>query len=395
MGRRARPPVQAKDIHGLKYFKQLRPLLAPLRDLGAESDRAGNRRFFFDDYASLVLLFFFNPTLKSLRALQQASELKKVQKKLGSPRVSLGSLSAAARDFDADALQAIVGELAHKALPLHTGGRADKDAEFLRGLTAVDGSLLPALPKMAWALWLDDDHRAAKLHLQFDVFKAVPCHATITDGNGNEKKQLRAALQPDRLYVVDRGYAEYQLFQDIIDAKSSFIGRIRDNAVFEFVEERPLSKDAKDAGVVRDRVVWLGCETSGQAIKQPLRLVEVDTGKKDSNGRPEILLVASDRLDLDAAWIALGYKYRWTVELFFRWFKCILGCQHLLSTCHNGVAIQVYLALIASLLIVLWTGNKPTKRTFEMLCLYFQGWASERELLDHLKRVNAKKAEKK
>ena len=395
MANHARPAVQAKDIHGLKYFKQLRPLLAPLRDLGTESDRAGNRRLFFDDYAALLLLFFFNPTLKSLRALQQASELDKVQTKLGTPRVSLGSLSAAARDFDAEALQAIVGELAHKALPLHTGGRADKDAEFLRGLTSVDGSLLPALPKMAWALWLDDTHRAAKLHLHFDVFKAVPCHATITDGNGNEKKELRAALQPERLYAIDRGYAEYQLFQDIIDAKSSFIGRIRDNAVFELIEERPLSQDAKDAGVVRDRVVWLGCETSGQVFKQPLRVVEIANGKTDSKGRPEILLIASDRLDLDAAWIALGYKYRWTVELFFRWFKCILGCQHLLSTCQNGVAIQVYLALIASLLIVLWTGSKPTKRTFEMLCLYFQGWASEEELLAHLQREQAKKSAKK
>lgn len=394
MARRARPAVQAKNIHGLKYFKLLRPLLAPLHDLGTERDRAGNRRFFFDDYASLILLFFFNPSLNSLRALQQASDLDNVQKKLGSPRVSLGSFSEAAGVFDADALQAIVGELAHQALPLHTGQRADKDAVFLRGLTAVDGSLLPALPKMAWALWLDDTHRAAKLHLHFDVFKAVPCHATITDGNGNEKKELRAALQPNRLYVIDRGYAEYQLFQDIIDAKSNFIGRIRDNAVFELVEERVLSDDAKKAGVVRDRVVWLGCETSGEVFKQPLRVVEIATGKTDSQGRPEILLLSSDRVDLDAAWIALGYKYRWTVELFFRWFKCILGCQHLLSTCHNGVAIQVYLALIASLLIVQWTGAKPNKRTFEMLCLYFQGWANERELLAHLQREAAKRTKK-
>jgi len=394
MARRARPAVQAKNIRGLKYFKLLRPLLAPLHDLGTERDRAGNRGFFFDDYASLILLFFFNPSLNSLRALQQASDLDNVRKKLGSPGVSLGSFSEAAGVFDAEALQAIVGELAHRALPLHTGQRADKDAEFLRGLTAVDGSLLPALPKMAWALWLDNTHRAAKLHLHFDVFKAIPCHATITDGNGNEKKELRAALQPDRLYVIDRGYAEYQLFQDIIDAASNFIGRIRDNAVFELVEERVLSDDAKKAGVVRDRVVWLGCETRGDVFKQPLRVVEVATGKTDSQGRPQILLLASDRVDLDAAWIALGYKYRWTIELFFRWFKCILGCQHLLSTCHNGVAIQVYLALIASLLIVQWTGAKPRKRTFEMLCLYFQGWANERELLAHLQREAAKRTEK-
>ena len=387
MPRQPKARVAAKNVRGLKYFKQLQPLLARLHDVGAERDRAGNRLLFFDQYASLILLFFFNPTLTSLRALQQASCLDKVQKKLGCARTSLGSLSEAARVFDAEELQAIVGELAQQALPLQAG----KDAELLRGLTAVDGSLLPALPKMAWALWVDEEHRAAKLHLHFDVFKGVPCHATITDGNGNEKKELRAALQAGRLYVIDRGYAEYQLFQDIIDARSSFIGRLRDNAVYEIVAERPLSADARQAGVVRDRVVWLGCESSGAVFKQQVRVVEVATGKTDSHGRPEVLLLATNCLDLDAAWIALGYKYRWTVELFFRWFKCILGCQHLLSTCQNGVAIQVYLALIASLLIVLWTGHKPSKRTFEMLCLYFQGWASEAELIAHLRRLNEPK----
>ena len=387
MAPKAKPRVAASNIQGLKYFKQLQPLLARLHNVGTESDRSGNRRLFFDDYAALILLFFFNPSLSSLRALQRASCLDKVQKKLGCRCTSLGSLSAAARDFDAEPLQAIVGELAQQTLPLTAG----KDAELLRGLTAVDGSLLPALPKMAWALWVDETHRAAKLHLHFDVFKGVPCHATITAGNGNEKKELRAALQAGRLYAIDRGYAEYQLFQDIIDARSSFIGRIRDNAVYEVVEERPLSADARQAGVVRDRVVNLGCETSGAVFQQPLRVVEVETGKTDSHGRPELLLLASNCLDLDAAWIALGYKFRWTVELFFRWFKCILGCQHLLSTCPNGVAIQVYLALIASVLIVQWTGQKPTKRTFEMLCLYFQGWASEQELIAYLRSLQEPK----
>ena len=387
MAGKRKPPVVAKNVRGLKYFKQLQPLLARLHEVGTERDAAANRGFFFDNYAALILLFFFNPSLDSLRALQQASGLDKVQKKLGCPRVSLGSLSAAARDFDAAALESIVGELAQQALPLSTG----KDAEVLRGLTAVDGSLLPALPKMAWALWVDEQHRAAKLHLHFDVFKGVPCHATVTEGNGNEKKELRASLQSGRLYVIDRGYAEYQLFQDIIDAQSSFIGRIRDNAVYQLVEERPLSEDARKAGVVRDRVVHLGGESRGLVFKQVLRVVEVATGKTDSQGRPEVLQLASNCMDLDAAWIALGYKYRWTVELFFRWFKCILGCQHLLSTCQNGVTIQVYLALIASLLIVQWTGRKPNKRTFEMLCLYFQGWASEAELIAHLRKQNEPK----
>ena len=129
-------------------------------------------------------------------------------------------------------------------------------------------------------------------------------------------------------------------------------------------------------------------------FKQPLRVVAVATGNTDSQGRPEILWLASDRLALDAAWIALGYKYRWTVELFFRWFKCILGCHHLLSSCQNGVTIQVYLALIASLLVTLWTGHKPTKATLEMLSCYFTGLANDAELMAHLRSLDEPKKKK-
>lgn len=383
-------PVIGKRVRGLMYFKQLKPLFARLHRLGTEHDRAGNRKLFYDQYVGLILLFFFNPTFRSLRALQRASCLAHVRKKLKCSRTSLGSLSEAARVFDANALQAIVGELAQQALPLHKG----KDADLLRGLTAVDGTLLPALPKMAWALWVDETHRAAKLHLHFDVFKGVPCHASITAGNGNERDELRKALQSMRLYVIDRGYAEYQLFQDIIDARSSFIGRIRDNAVYQIVEERTLSDDARKAGVLWDRVVWLGGEQRGAVLKQKLRVMAVATGKLDSHGKPEILLLASDCLDLDAAWIALGYKYRWTIELFFRWFKCILGCQHLLSTCPNGVAIQVYMALIVSMVMVLWTGHKPTKATLEMLFCYFTGLATDAELMAHLRSLDEPKKKK-
>jgi hypothetical protein len=63
-----------------------------------------------------------------------------------------------------------------------------------------------------------------------------------------------------------------------------------------------------------------------------------------------------------------------------------LGCKRLLTTSENGVALQIYTALIASLLVVLWTGRKPTKRTWEMLQFYFQGWASLEEVERHLEK---------
>jgi hypothetical protein len=375
-----RSPIRDKDLKGLKYFKLLGSLLERLHDNATARDRAGNRRLFFDQYACLLLLSFFNPVVKSLRSIQQASTLDKVQRLFGCSRVSRGSLSEASRVFDPELLHAIIEDIAAQTLPLVHG----QEAEALRGLTAVDGSLLPALPKMAWALWLDPQHRAAKMHVHFDVLKGVPVETTVTAGNDSETEQLRATLQAQRLYVIDRGYAEYQLFQDILDAGSDFIGRIRDNAVWTVVEERPLTAAARAAGIRSDRIVWLGGPQSGSVFKQPLRIVEVATGRTDARGQPEILLLATNRLDLAAELIALGYRFRWTVELFFRWLKCILGCRHLLANSRNGVTIQVYLAIIASLLISLWVGRKPSIRTLEMIQFYFQGWATEEELMAHL-----------
>lgn len=378
-----RKEIRAKDLVGLKYFRVLGPLLDRLHADATARDRAGNRQLHFDQYAGLLLLVFFNPLVDSLRGLQQASALAKVQKLLGCERASLGSLSEASRIFDPALLRDLIGDLAAQALPQIHG----REAEALRGLTAVDGTLLTALPKMAWALWVDDEHRAVKMHLHFDVLKGVPVEATTTAGNASETAQLRATLQPGRLYVIDRGYAEYQLFQDIIDGGSGFIGRVRDNAVYQVIEERPVNAAARAAGVRSDRVVMLGGDKSGAVFKQPVRLLEVDTGKTDSQGRPEVLLLVTDRLHLEAEYVALGYRFRWTVELFFRWFKCILGCRHLLSTSQNGITIQLYLGLIASLLISLWTGKKPTKRTLEMLQFYFCGLASEDELLAHIEKL--------
>jgi hypothetical protein len=385
MPRKREPRITDRDLKGFKYFEILQPLLQRLNGCATQRDRAGNRILHFDQYCTLILLYYFNPILTSLRAIQQASELVKVRKLLGCPRSSLGSLSEAARVFDSELVREIIGELAQKALPITVG----KEAEALRGLTAVDGSLLPALPKMVWALWRDDDHRAAKMHVHFDVFRGIPADVTVTHGSGSERQQLRAMLQPGRLYVVDRGYEEYQLLQDIVDAGSSFIARLQDDVAYKVSEERPLTDEARAAGVVSDVVLKrLGSDHHKNVIKQPVRIVKVQTDKLDPNGQPNVLVLVTNRLELAADLVALGYKHRWAVELFFRWLKCILGCRHLLANNQNGVEIQVYMGMIASLLISLWTGRKPTKRTLEMVQHYFCGLASWEELQAHIERLN-------
>lgn len=129
----------------------------------------------------------------------------------------------------------------------------------------------------------------------------------------------------------------------------------------------------------------LGTEKHNALLKRPLRIVQVQGSQPD-----QVWVLATNALDLSADLIALAYHHRWQIELFFRWLKCVLGCRHLLSESSTGVPLQVYCAIIAVLLIGLWTGAKPNQRTYEMLCHYFSGWATAEELERHLQQLPQK-----
>ena len=394
MAGKRKEKIKEKDLVGFKHFKLLMPVLEKLHDDACARDKAGNRKLHYDQHAALILLYFFNPIITSLRGIRQASELRKVQRILGCPRASLGSLSEANHVFGADLLRGVIGELVDQLSPIHKDTRLD---EIKSILTLVDGSLLPALPKLTEAMWLDDKHKAFKMHAHFELLKSVPVRMDLTDGNGNEREVLAKALEPGRTYVMDRGYAQFALFKQILDAGSSFVCRIRDNSVFNVIEERTLSQGALDAGVVRGAAVEFRGKTAKEAgIDRPLRVVEIECkphrkpSGKTGRGGPEqgdTILIVTDLLDVPPEVIALIYKHRWAIETFFRFFKHVLGCRHLLSHCENGIEIQTYLGIIACLLIALWTGKKPTLRTYEMICFYFAGLADEDELLAHIAKL--------
>jgi len=235
MAGKKRDQIKSKDLKGFKYFKVLSGLLETLHEAGCQRDRAHNRTLHMDQYMTLLLIYMFNPICSSLRALQAASKLRKVQRVLKVPRVSLGSLSEAARVFDSELLVEVIEQLASKLKPVRHDARL---SDFDQIITLVDGSWLRALPKMTWALFQDDRHKSIKAHVQFELLKGVPVSAKVTDANTAETKVLSNSLEPGRLYVLDRGYFDYDLYQQIIDAGSSFVARMRDNAVFEVIEER-------------------------------------------------------------------------------------------------------------------------------------------------------------
>ena len=390
-------PIREEDIQGFKYLDSFFKTLNSLHDVKDHQ----NRELHYDQYLALLLLYFFTPVLTSLRGIQQATTLEKIQKRLGIKKTSLGSLSEASQVFDAKLLKPLLQELSQQTLPREKDPELKQIQQLIR---AVDGTLLPALPKMLWALWQNDQNRAAKLHLEMDIVNHVPTAAVITDGNGNEKKILRAMLAPDTIYLIDAGYAEYKLLGDIIAARSSFVIRLHDNADYVVLEEKSLTESDRAARIQKDLLVTLGCKSRQLDCPHPLRIIEAFHKGEENDHRPSrvsskktfrtkdvdyTLLLATNLLDLPAETITLLYTRRWQIELFFRWFKCVLGCNHLVALSKNGLTIQIYCALIAGMLITLWTGRKPTKRTFEMLSLNFMGWASDEELERHIKQLKS------
>jgi hypothetical protein len=336
--KRRRKKIEERDIQGLKYFDKLAPLLERLHDDGCARDKAGNRELHYDQYCLLILLYLFNPVVTSLRGLQQASELAKVQKKLGCPRASLGSFSEAANVFDPDRLREIVNELGAELQPL---GRDPRLRDVPGAITAVDGTLLSALPRLMQA----------------------SCLKRATG--------------------------------------SGYVCRLRDNSAYTVLETKPLTDADRALNVLSDQIVDLGSSRQQDARPDhPLRLLEIQTTPHTSRGKYRggstgpasdgILRIATNLLDVPAEVIALIFIYRWTIEIFFRFFKHVLGCRHLLSHNQRGIEIQTYCAIIACMLISLWTGRKPTLRTYEMICFYFSGLASKEELLAHIAKLKAR-----
>jgi hypothetical protein len=398
--------IQAKDITGLKYFDELLPLFERLHDDDCARDKAGNRILHYDQYCLMVLVFLFNPICSSLRALQQATGLKNVQKKLGCQRAALGSLSEAGTIFDPERLIGIIQELDGRLAQKTSGKPRDKRLAELPGtLTLVDATLITAMPRIMQASVRKRHGESGtvkwRLHTHFEAERYIPSRIDVTrDGGGDndERAVMGKTIESDRLYVKDRGYAKFKLFNDIVAKKSSYVCRIRDNSTYAIIEEKTLTDADRAMNVLSDQIVLMG--QSNKAADRPnhtMRLVivkikpHVTKGKYaggstgvDSDG---FLRIATNLLDVPAEIIALLYAYRWTIEIFFRQFKHLLGCRHLLSHNQNGIEIQTYCAIIACLVIALWTGRKPTKRTHEMLCFHMMGWATTDEVEAHLAKL--------
>jgi hypothetical protein len=378
MGARAKRQISEEQLSRWRLIEEFERRLEKAAAAGKEPRTFTDprRKLGQKDYLSLLLFGLFNPVVDSMRGLCAASRLRRVREEICSSRVSLGSFSEAQAVVDPVLLQRVFAELAAEEQSRSLQESEKRLEPYRAQLLVIDGTLWRALPRMAWALWRYQHGKesALKLHLKFNLLQEKPVGALVTSARCCERAVLRRQLAAGEFYVGDRYYGEdYALFSELERAGCSYLLRLRQEACFEVMEEWPLSAADQAASVTFDGLVRLG--TGRWRQDELVRLVRVQSE------RGELLLVSNKaREELSAELLALIYRSRWRVELFFKWLKCILGCRHWLAESQRGVALQVYCALIAALLLLRRSGRRPGKRAMEMIRFYLLGYATLDEL---------------
>ena len=342
--------VTEKDVVGLKYFRQLLPLLERLHDVGCARDKAGNRTLIMDQYCALVLLFLFNPIVRSLRSIQQAANSRTCRRS----SAAAGRRSARCPKRPTSSIpsgcKAIIGELGEQLQPLR--GRPAAGGPRAHGHAgrrhAAEGAAADRRSDVA-----EHAHRHGRItpggctRTSRSTARA-DCGSTSTDGRNSgktdEKTVLRQHLRSRPLlrdgplvrpvHAVQRHRSRRQQLRLPRPRQQRLRRRRGAAAVGRGASQRAcsatrscalgLSKKADRAA----RPSGAGGAGPHDAARQARRNRKGNTGAGPSDG---VLRIATNLLDVPAEIIALIYQYRWTIELFFRFFKHVLGCRHLLS----------------------------------------------------------------
>ena len=369
-GRKTRKPeIGAGQLGSWALLGEFRAALdveapSPLR----ERPPGGPKRLLTEeDYLCSFLFAQLNPIIDSMRGLCNASYLDIVQQEVCTRPISLGSFSEAQSVFGHHRLEKVFQRLVRENIR-HTKGN-QMQAKQARALQLVDSSVFAALPRMHWAEWRSQystTQSAVRLHLKFNVFDRIPSDARITSAKVCERKAFAEMIQPGEFYAGDRNYGRsYGVLRTLEEANCGYIFRLFLSAKMKVIEELEIDEEDRAAGVVSDQIVQLGSRHPWNY--GPVRVVRIE-----KPGMDEPLLLITNRLDRDhfsAALIAEIYWQRWEIELFFRWFKCILGRPaqwHWFAESPEGVAIQIYCYLIAALLLSRQLGKLPDKRTMEI-----------------------------
>lgn len=395
--RRRRQRLDKKHVIGLPQLRFVEGLVGHLR---AAYDHP-NRQLYFDDLFIALLLAFYNPVVRSLRGVEDASQMPGINQHLDIAAIKRSTASDALAAFDPQLLAPLIRGLRQQV----TAHQIDTTDDTLRGLLnrllAFDGSHFRTAADVGWALRERHGKNArlrgrVRLNLHLSVRDGLPAGTSggvsiAGQGDPGEPTALLDEVQPGQIVVADRGCFSHETVHQLLGRKADFVLRLQSGVRCEVIAERPLTQADREAGVVSDQTVLL----TGRKNKHeptPLRLVTIQPppGQGDSsregsttNKPPSpIRLLTSIQDQPVAAWmIGHLYRRRWDIELFFRWLKSCAQWDHLLSESRNGVLMQMYVAVIGTLLLAIGTGRRPDRYGLNLMCLAAAGQGSVQDAL--------------
>lgn len=234
-------------------------------------------------------------------------------------------------------------------------------AEDINGACyAIDSTSIElCLSLFPWAPYVSTK-AAVKLHLGLDIRGSIPAFFDLTSGKVNDVNYLDAVIfERDAFYIMDRGYLDFGRLHVIHQAGAFFVTRAKCNTKMKRRYSNPVDRKT---GIICDQVVFLTGADTAEKYPDTLRRIKY----RDDEGRTYVFL--TNNAAASASSIALLYKYRWQIELFFKWIKQHLKIKAFWGHSENAVKTQICVALCAYLLVAILRKKLGIKRNlYEIL----------------------------
>jgi hypothetical protein len=217
------------------------------------------------------------------------------------------------------------------------------------------------------------------LHELYDVKTDIPAFSIITDASLHDSKVMGLIpYEEGSFYIFDRAYMVTKMLYLIESKKAFFVVREKHKMVYDVIQD--IGYNNPQTGVMADQIIrFRGNKTKTNYPKELRRVVYYD---KEGN---RTFVFYTNNTDITAEEVALLYKYRWRVELFFKWLKQHLRIKEFYGTSENAVKIQIYSAIIAyCLVVVVQEEMKLNMDTYDVLRILSSALLTKMHLVDLL-----------
>lgn len=397
--RRRRQRLDKMQVLGLPQLRFVEQLLDHLRAAYPHP----NRRLHFDDLFIGLLLAFYNPVARSLRGVEDASQMPGINQHLDIEAIRRSTASDALASFDPQLLMPLIEHLRRQVGPQQMDQTHGDLRGMLNRLLIYDGSYFRTACDVGWAMRERHGPNGklrgrVRLNLHFSHAQGVPTGMSLAGtGDAGEPMAMLEGVQAGQIVVADRGCFSHEAVGQLQQLQADFVLRLQRLVRCDVIAERTLSEQDLQAGVIHDQTVLLtGAKNPCQPT--PMRLVTImpseGSDRNNPNASPSgpLRLLTSVQEESVAAWmIGHLYRRRWEIELFFRWLKCCAASDHLISETRNGMLIQLYVAFIGTLLLAICTNHKPDRYAFNLLAMAAAGQGTVEDALTIYQRRAAER----